>query len=402
MLRLTYLISFLLFSPTLFAIDYSSLECPDNKDFFTHTLIQDNDLKAIIPLGEVGPSSHTLPVHHNYVNLIPLDENDYSKGSIAANVLAPFDGEVVAVEWNTEKNDWALHLRPCADIKMYLLHLRWLNPTLMNAIGSLEPEDTASFGDDPTRFKKVDIDVNAGDILGVAGGPGITSFDLGLMDYQVPANDYVNPDRYDIDSFIADLELFGNWTEELVRAVIPDRLQQVCGLDYFIEPIQTELKNKLGSFMFAAAAEGIPPCQHHMRDVKGTMAGNWFQDPSVSWLSINEQETLSATIYNIDPELSVIGLNQFLFPDLAFDADWYFFPQPAGLVNRAFEEMDSTTRIFCYSGMKKGDEIFAGAMLALLSGTDKNELLIEYIPTDTCADLEVPFSFQGNQITLFR
>lgn len=403
MFRYLYLlIVFAFYSQPSFAVDYSSLDCPANKDFFSHTLIHDEDLRAIIPLGEIGPSSHTLPVHHNYFNLIPLDESDYSKGSIAANVMAPFDGEVVAVEWNTEKNDWALHLRPCEDIKMYLLHLRWLSPTLMNAIGSLELEDTAMFDGDPTRFKKVDIDVSAGDILGVAGGPGITSFDLGLMDYSEPANNYVRPDRYDIDAFIADLIFFGNWTEELVRAVIPDRLQQVCGLDYFAPPIQADLKNKLGSFMFQEPAVGLPPCQHHMRDVAGTMAGNWFLDPDQPWLTTHEESTLSATVYNVDPSVSVIGLTQFLFPALPFDSDWYFEPEPTGLINRAFEVMTSDIRVFCYSGLKKADGVLDGAILAVLSGTDKEELIVEFVPATTCQELDFPFAFQGNQITLFR
>jgi len=394
------LFSITLLSQRAFAIDFSSLACPINKDFFTHTLVNDENLKAIIPLGEVGPPSHTLPVHHNYFNFHPLDKNDYSKGSIAANVMAPFNGEIIAVEWDISKNDWSLHLRPCEDIKVYLLHLRWLSPTLMNAIGSLEPVDTAQL--DTARVKKVDIDVVAGDILGVAGGPGSTSFDFGLIDSSLPVNNYVRPVRYNIEPIIASFPLVDNWTEELVRAIIPNRLQQVCGLDYFVEPIQSNLKNKLGSFMLEELAVGLPPCQTHMRDVAGAMAGNWFQDPNASLITMNEQETLSATVYNVNPSISVIGLNTFLFPSLPFDADWYFAPKATGLINRAFEVMTSDNRIFCYSGLKKAEEILDGAILAVLAGANKNELQIEFVPSVTCQELNMPFAFQGNQITLLR
>jgi hypothetical protein len=379
---------------------HSTAQCPISQAFLEHAPVGLKALRAIIPLGEMGPSSHTLPVHHLYFNLNPLSEADFSLGAVATKLLAPVAADIMAVEWDTSKNDWKIHLKPCEDVSIYMGHVQWLHPSVLNAIGSMAPADVAVIGS--KRIKAVDIAVTSGQWIGTAGGPEVTSLDVGLVDLSRPAHAFVNPARYDIEPVLQNLPLPPNMTEALARQIMPQRLYQFCAIDYYPPPLKQELEAKLGSFMGQQPAAGSPLCQTQMRDVAGTMAGNWFISQSESQLLMNEKDALTASVYNVDPTLSVLSLPEEHFSNLPFDSTWGFSGSVTGNTNRKFETVNDNA-VYCFSNLKRvnGPEELSAAILMQLGGVGNSQLKVEVFSDHKCSTLPT-WQFTGAAVTYYR
>jgi hypothetical protein len=385
------------------SMEYSSLSCPSERQFFSKLPTALSAVRGIIPLGEMGPPDHTLPVHHIYFNLTPLDDNDFEKGSFATDLYSPVDAEIVAVERDFGDDDWNLHIKPCKDIKIYFSHVQSLTDDLVSTIGSMKSGETAAI--EKNRYKEVSIRIKAGQKLGIVGGQGITSFDMGLIDRGRTAQAYVRPERYAIEPVIEAFKpLPPNMTERLAKNIMPQRLYQFCPTDYFVSSLKTQLQSKFGSFMFQEAARGAPICQTHMRDVAGTMAGNWFASKDGSQLLMGEADTLALAPYNIDPRITLVSLSQKLFPGIPRDSTWGFEGTNVGNHNRKFETvMDN--QIYCYSNLKpmggSGDAL-DGLLLMQLGGPDNTELKVEFIKGPTRSLLPKPLVFQGAEARFYR
>lgn len=352
-------------------------------------------IRVIIPLGETGPPGHTLPVHHIYVQLTPPEQG--------APLVAPGPGELVAVAYNAEDDDFDLHIRLCEDVRIYFYHLQSLDPELAAAVGSLDESDGLALGKGSVA-KAVSVDLTPGTPLGTVGGPGVTSFDVGLIDEGRPPQPYVRPSRYAAADILSEFEPFPpNFTETLFYDLVPRRLQQFCPVDYFEDAPRAQLEARFGGFGADQPAMGDPLCQSHMRDVAGTMAGNWFVDPDQSQLLMDEVDTFAAVPYNIDPSIDTLSAPRDRFPDLPYDSVLGFEPTDTGRVNRHLAGIDDD-QIHCFSDFDSytGAPTVKGAFLLQLAEPDRSQLRAEYVDGETCTTLAEPWAFSGDAVRFYR
>ena len=380
----------------------SEKTCPDGP-LMNWLPVPRTSIQAIMPLGEAGPPNHTLPVHHIYFNLTPLDKGDYGLGSVATPLVSPGAGEIVAIDSNADDQDYNLHIRLCKDVKIYFNHVQSLDAGLLQEIGDINISNSMAIGS--SLIKEVSIPLSPGQLIGVVAGPGITSFDMGLIDSRQPQQAYIRPERYSATAVLA--EAFNpppaNFTLNLFYNVIPRRLYQFCPIDYFAEPEKIILEKKFAAYMGETLALGNPKCQTHMRDVVETFSGAWFVAENGSQLLMDEANTFAAIPYSVNPGIEIFSAPINLFPALPYDGRWGFIGTNSGTTNRSFANvMDQ--QLYCYSGLTSPgtDNTLSGSFLMQLKSAGNSQLTIEYIPSETCATLPQPWSFQDSELTLYR
>lgn len=379
----------------------SATACPDGP-LMVQSPVALSSIRAIMPLGSTSAPGHTLPVHHVYFNLTPLDEGDYGLGSFAAALVSPGAGELVAVDTNSDNGDYNLHIRLCQDVRIYFNHVQSLDAGLLQAIGDINASNSMAAGS--SLFKEVSIPLSAGQPLGIVAGPGVTTVDMGLIDTRRPQQAYVRPERYSIEAVLAEAlnPPPPNFTESLVYNIIPRRLYQFCPIDYFSDPVKSILQAKFAGYMGEEPALGVPQCQTHMRDIASTLSGSWFIAENGSQLLMNEEDTFAAVPYYISTDIEVFSAPKKLFPALPYDGTWGFIGTDSGLTNRSFAGVNDQ-QLYCYSGLTRPgtSEALPGAFLMKLGGPDNSQLTVEYVPAETCAT-PVSLVFQGSEKTFYR
>lgn len=380
----------------------SETECLAGNQLFEASPIPLGGLRSIMPLGETGPPDHALPVSHSYFQLEPLDESDYSLGSHAANISAPARVELVAIEYSKGNADFYLHVKVCKDVRMTFGHVQSISPGVEAVADSADFSTWVDMGD--TYVKALDAVFETGEVLGVAAGPGVTTLDVSVVDMRREPRAYIRAyDRYSTEAVLEGFPFLPpGMTIELAHDIIPKRLYRFCSVDYFQEPLRSQLKAKIAGSMGTVPALGDPKCQTHMRDVEGTLAGNWFKEPDTHSMLINEDETVALVPHFTDPSRHVFSVPVKYFADLPYDAAWRFPVESTGLNNRYFHEVGDTA-LYCYDGLNNSINDHAplpGAFMVQLNA-DASRLTIEYFSAANCAGSR-PSGFSPSAATYYR
>jgi hypothetical protein len=379
----------------------SETECPAGDQLLDASPVALESLRAIMPLGETGPPDHTLPVSHMYWNLEPIDPGDYSLGSHATPLTSPGRIELVAIERIKAEVDYSLHFRICKDVKIKFGHVKGISAAIAAAADESDYSSWADLGD--TYVKELSVVFETGEALGTVAGPGTTTVDVAIVDERKPAHSYVRAhDRYSLTKLLEGFpELPPNATMTMVENIVPRILYRQCSVDYFKEPVKTGLEAKIAGFMGEVPALGTPKCQTQVRDVEGTLSGNWFKDPNDHSMTINEEETIALVPFFTEPTKDVFSIPVLYFSDLPSDTAWVFSSTASGLNNRRFADV-SDTSLYCWSHLENSSsgDALSGAFLAQLSG-DGMQMTLEYFATANCSAAR-PTGFTGAAQTYYR
>lgn len=316
--------------------------CPaDTSNIFTYPIMDGDKPDFITPLGNSNPSGHVVPVDHVYPSDIGLEKD--------MPVYAPGNMTLVWVEnkqmHNSDTNeitraDYQLNFAPCKGINFALIHIKVLSPKLKEAVGDensdCDNSQKMEYGMQegiPTYYvtchpdiKKVQI--SAGELIGYFSGQSdreFSGFDIGIYDFNKPALNFVNPDRYYVES-----------------------VHTACFADYYTKDLRSKYLAKMGGYDNITGSderEFIHPtkntCGKVMWDVKGTLAGNWFKNPIKRSGQTTDSEALVLIYDNIKPELAKISWAE-------KNVSFTFTPTHSGTINREFSETANDNKVYCY------------------------------------------------------
>lgn len=321
-------------------------ECDGQK--YTVSPLALDEIKEIWPLGNLGPPGHTIPTEHIYI--LPEKEYDtvkmfdlFAPGDIyIANIASSEDAEDLG------KDEYVIRFFLCKDIQGVFLHVKVLSEELKAVFDKVECEQWTV---NPANIcsKNIFHHVKAGTKIGeVARKAGM--FDFETHDKRI-LHDHANKDRYGIE----DDDGVGT-------------LHAVCPLDYYEKGMKEKLYVKL-------VTVGEPACGEVLQDVKGTLAGNWyngdamFSDPS-SW-----DRQLSFAHHNKFPSVSAISIGGF-FTDSEV---WEFAAKSSGNFNRKFSDVRPDGNIYCYEAepyKERREEEPSGKIIVQM--VDDAEIKIEH------------------------
>jgi len=229
---------------------------PDNKNIcqknpsikFSALPIAIEDITYVEPIGELR-EGHIVPGDHGGI--------DYktSLSSSPVKVYAPADGFLVGVEKHPYTpppgypalRHYHFYLEHSCTLFTGFVHLTEFTPQILAANTELKTLD----GDTSGQFKTIAprIPVKAGQQIGTAWSFGLLGWVT--VDLTVTNKGYLNPESY---------RKAENW-----------RIHSVAGLDYFTEPLKTQIMAK-------------NPRTEEPRggkidfDIEGKLVGNWFQE----------------------------------------------------------------------------------------------------------------------------
>lgn len=310
--------------------------CPsDTSTIFTKPFMDGNSPDFIVPMGSSSKDGHVVPVDHIYPINFGNEKN--------IPVYAPSDLTLIWVENKQMHNketeaitaaDYNLNFSPCRGINLVFIHLIKMSEKLDSAI---EDENTNCNTDQkidygiqngiPTyyqtchpNFKKIKI--NAGELIGYFSGKSekpMSSFDIGLYDYNKPDLGFANPARY-----------------------YEETNHTVCFADYYIPELKDKYYAKFGSLtqnQDFIPVSGEPKCGKVMYDVVGTAAGDWFKN-KIERNYITDNNALVLIHDNFQTELAKFSL--------ANVTSFTFSPTHSGVINREFSEVTADGNIYCY------------------------------------------------------
>ncbi len=366
----------------------------DIKAFFTAPLTPASDLVSWVPLGNLEGPSHTLPTHHSYPDPLrgPSVTTPYP-------IMAPGKVRLVAIEYLPEDDDYSLHLRPCDEVRMYLLHVKRLSARLQAVLGdstqwSPLPALYAAF---PIDVALTAIDFAPGDLLGVTGVGEQTGYDVGLVDTRQAVLGFVNLSRYALPDPGLIPEVDPVIVQKVIDNAAPDRSRQFCALDYFEPGLRSQYMALLGSFG-GEPRRTIPPlCGEHMQDIAGTAQGNWFRPtgPGEEPSTANDESDDFAFVHdNVDPGKPVLSLSDrgpaVSIPDSG-GALSYHVSYPPNLDRSSLINQDPSNvvpgPVYCFDALSgRFGASLPGLFLVQLPDADNIRLF--YFPADvTCSGL---------------
>jgi hypothetical protein len=313
------------------------------------------DLDYIIPLGHMEPTAlHTLPTHHVYPT-----PRMFGGRFLTLDIRAPARARIVSIGRDPATGDIDISLRPCDEVRLYIMHVRALSPRLAARLGLPRfwdpiPAAYSSSATFPVSVARTAIDVAPGELLGrFPPGPGGINYAIGVIDRRRPDLPFVNPGRFAPPFEL--LDELGITLEDalwLLDDYAPDRLRQHCPLDYYQPGLRVLHEVKLG----LDHPRTVPPlCGHHMRDVAGTAQGNWFE-PDV-YSSVVDESNLFAfapSVFDDKPAFSfgMRGASTSSSPALALTILFYY---PTGLpgstVNVSPGDVTPGPAVYCFDGL---------------------------------------------------
>jgi len=185
----------------------------------THSIIDPGAIRWITPLGNLNPTSHTLPTDHIYFYVANPNAGE-SPVTNRTTFFAPGNGTVTFVIGGAAGQESKIIVRQTSTHSYYVDHV-----ILSSAVS-------------------IGTVVTAGQVLGTTGS--VYAVDLGVINDSLTVS-FINPAHYtDGDSLHAD-----------------------APLQYYVEPVRSQLYAKVQRL--GAELDGIINY-----DRAGTLAGNWF------------------------------------------------------------------------------------------------------------------------------
>ncbi len=323
--------------------------------------LDESSFSAILPLGSLGPVSHTFPTEHHYL-VLPPDPDDEEK-ALVVPVYAMQDGWIVEVDSVEHQpagfTDYDVTLGVCSQFSVQYGHMSALSPELLEALGS--PDRCESYVVDNQTYKRckyrAKVPVSAGQLIGRAGGnPGQMALDLGAKDYRYEQNQFVNQGRYRADASYA------------IYAVSP--------FAYLPADLRAQVDPKMGWWDGVSRRTAPPIYGEIAYDVAGTAMGNWFREGKPFF---PEEPHLALAKDNVDPSVYAISAGSSLGALAGYVVR--FTPQHTGTVNRAFEEI-SDSAVYCYPTEQDGTSTPVGRVLLRLD--DATTLEAEFQEGRSC------------------
>lgn len=350
----------------------SQPSCGDKKEFFSIYPIDLNIVKRITPQGELGGGIHVFPVKHVYT----LDEYSPKGYSYLVNrpkieMVSPGDITITGISkyWDKNRGDeYYLDFSICKELSGSFFHLSEISPKLKQEFekNKNNHEDIQELGQVTfkTIYSNVNIEVNAGEVIGYASIKSSQMFDFNLIDTRVPELNFINKERF---------------TKH--RAF--DLLHEVCPYDYFIPEVKTKLYSMISDYMGKGKKRTIEPlCGEYMQDVPNTAQGIWFLKNTGNGEQGNEniieREILHLALAHeaYDPQRPIISIGSLkgLEPIL-----YFIEPKSQGLVNRDWKDIVSDGNIYCSDLVFDDDHLTPAGKSIILQMPTSTTLKIEAI-----------------------
>lgn len=335
--------------------------CEDRKELFTHSPLQISDFTHIIPLGNLGPTGHTLPTAHLYFHIrsiIPEDDSSIAE----VDVIAPSDMKVTTVKWleaknKSEWNDGAIVFGACNEFKAYFDHMKTFSEKIKKAYDQ-NPFKACNeytlgypFGKVDYRLcvAKVDVDIKKGEKIGTAGGgEGQRVFDFGAFDTRIQPHTLANRVR---------------WKDRHQMEYV------VCALDYFPTDLQSQLKSKLGGKNDHGQEIKTNSCGEVIQDVPRTAMGVWATPGDE--LIVTETTNLALVHENVEPQYLVFSMADSGKMAGLPPGKYTFLPRNTGFINRHFKDISSDGNVYCFETIEK-----------YYSGKETNVTILIDMPTE--------------------
>ena len=313
----------------------------------------------IQPMGNVssyhGNAGDVLPSNHLYFYL----DTNAQGATLPTTVMAPADIKILKInakDYGPNGKDNQIYFASCREVVLMYDHIDTLNSSITSAINDASHKTCNSdymIGNTAYQQCSYSLDnvtLKAGDELGIAGGPGVTTmaFDFGVYDYRVPPAAFIDPGKM-------------------------SNLYAVCPLDYYpAGTVKTDLFNKIENTQ--KNSEGLPDCGTYMQDKIGTIQGNWYLPNTSSQGPIPDDHLLAIIHKNINPSLGIIDWGGTIAPSDRLE----FTIQSSGLVDREPSQVTADGQVYCYQNPSYNSKSI------VLQLVDSNTLKIEY-QSNLCA-----------------
>lgn len=356
-------------------------EC-GTEPFFTVSPMSYDDIRGLVPLGNLNPSGHVFPSDHIYFYIKLTESGDATR---TAKVYAPGDTTITSLYQSNNltagTTDYSIYFSPCKEFQVYFLHVSSISETLESQVGSYDESSctTSSTGGSTYRncSKNVEIKITAGDEIGTAGGASTTSLalDMGAYDARINPLDFVDPDRF--------------WTSSNNF----DKLHVVCPVDYFADDIRDYLRSLFGNYDGSEKRTVEPLCGTITEDVENTAQGYWYVEGTTGVPSL-EDPHLALVHDNVDPTTAAFSVGTSV-TDL--DSGVYTFePASSGYTNRDFGEVTSDGNVYCFETAGNGP----ASTIIIIQLTDSTTLKIEKKDGAACGT--VTWEFTSNAVNFVR
>jgi len=313
------------------------------------------DHGGITPLGNLMPTSHTLPTPHMYVSVAGTTylpdpppgqppevtpgnaKNLYAPGRMWILQLSTFD---TLFDDGTVRHEYDYWFGLCNQVKGRFGHVSGISSKLANAIKGLKPD--CSEYSIPTQwpdrsfrscsYNNLKIALKAGELIGDVGGYN-GNLDFKVVDFRRPAAKYAKQSR---------------WLPEVSRAV--------CFLDYYPAKLKEEFYGFLGNDDLSIKRTVEPRCGRIAQDVAGTAKGAWLYQVT-GWFTGVEEDHLALVNDNIEPQYQVVSMGAAGLSKGIPSGGWRFIPQTSGQVNRDFSQVKPDGKVYCYDDGRSEDKV---------------------------------------------
>lgn len=317
--------------------DIASLPpCGDIKEIFTITPLELSDFTDITPLGLLSPTAHVFPSPHLYFNVRRANPNDYNSLPFKVPITAPSDLTITTLKFVEAKgrpdiSDSAILFGVCREFKAYFDHVKTFAPKIQEAHDKAPnnfcTEYTLSYPQGDIDFKvcekTVNIQVKKGEQMGTAGGVQGQVFDFGAHDKRAAPKQFANPKRW-----------VGRYRE-----------YQVCPLDYYSEPLKSQLKERLGGPGQKGPVRNAA-CGDVIQDIIGTAMGAWIE-PGHDVVS-HDPPHLALVHDYIEQQYLVFSMGDSAEKAGLPHGKYTFLPKNEGLINRHFKDIKSDGKVYCF------------------------------------------------------
>jgi hypothetical protein len=339
---------------------------------FTVSPLDFDDIAEIITLGNLNPPSHTFPTDHMYF-YITRGENAESPDVVP--FYSPADLTVTRISASQHVNagfvDYNITLKPCNDITVVFGHVSSLDKTLFGNTSDFSGwhlNNEYDTGGETYRLwmKEYDIEVEAGDVLGTAGGnPGQWALDLGVYDTRYHPELVAAPERWEQSRYLNALCPLGLYESGPVlnRLVSLVKRERIAGEELPYGSVMQDIPGKAKGCWFLAGIEQTYP-----------------EDPHLALVRSNIRPTYA--VFSVGT--SVPGL-----PSQAYE----FLPVDSGVFNRDFKDIIPDDKIY-------GFQVAGYDGIIILSMPDADTIFIEVL--DGAILDPAAWSFTDNKVTFKR
>ncbi|MBN2090099.1 hypothetical protein JW964_10810 [candidate division KSB1 bacterium] len=335
--------------------DKNALNPPDegiSVGFLTALPLNEKDIELFVNLGHLNPPGHTFPSDHGGFYL-----KDWQK---KVNVYAP--GTMKITEISVIKHisdgitDYTLTLSSeYGSFKVVLGHLSGINDEILAQAPPLENDQCENYMAGGKNYQKctirVKIPIQAGEIIGIAGGnPGQYGVDFGTFDQTKKINFATNRfNDYQYPYTVSPLDYF---TDKITKKLTPICGDYICG---------------------ARLIRATPPIGGTVTyDIAGTAQGFWFKKGASTF---PEDVHVALIFDNVEANLPVFSVGTSI--DGLKSGLYTFQTKTNGILNRAFKNVVPDDQIYRYEITHRCKGASIPNTIILLKMLTKTELQIE-------------------------